>query len=335
MRPFVLWLCGVYAGWLTLVALGDYWDEVAAHWPIAVAMALGSYFAGSTPMGGGTVGFPVLVLLFDQEAQIGRDFSFAIQSVGMTSAAILIVCLRQPLELRLLRWSMLGAAVGTPLGCAFLAPVAPGLLVKLVFAILWASFGMMHLAKIREIASASGITPTTPSFDRAVGLLVGFAGGATVAAMTGVGVDMLLYVALVLLARADLKVAIPTSVVLMAWTSIVGIATNTLLSALDPLRYPMPAEVLHNWLAAAPIVALGAPVGVFIVRRIPRAPTLVVVSLLCLVQLAWTIVHEWDAMTPPILVATGTALVLMNALFMGLHRIGARLTKARGHVDLG
>ena len=42
---------------------------------IAAAMAVGSYFAGSTPMGGGTVGFPVLVLLFDGPATLGRDFA--------------------------------------------------------------------------------------------------------------------------------------------------------------------------------------------------------------------------------------------------------------------
>jgi hypothetical protein len=36
-------------------------------------MAFGSYVAGSTPMGGGTVGFPILVLLFDLPATLGRD----------------------------------------------------------------------------------------------------------------------------------------------------------------------------------------------------------------------------------------------------------------------
>ena len=44
-------------------------------------------FPGSTPMGGGTVAFPVLVLFFGELATMGRDFSFAVQSVGMTRAA--------------------------------------------------------------------------------------------------------------------------------------------------------------------------------------------------------------------------------------------------------
>ena len=40
---------------------------------IALAMAIGSYAAGSTPMGGGTVGFPVLVCSLAAPT-LGRDF---------------------------------------------------------------------------------------------------------------------------------------------------------------------------------------------------------------------------------------------------------------------
>ena len=75
---------------------------------MAAAMVLGSYFAGSTPMGGGVVGFPTLVLLLDQPAAIGRDFSLAIQAVGMTSATILIFVLRRPLAWRFMGWESKG-----------------------------------------------------------------------------------------------------------------------------------------------------------------------------------------------------------------------------------
>ena len=91
---------------------------------LAAAMAVGSYVAGSTPMGGGTVGFPVLVLLMDLPATLGRDFSFAIQAIGMTSASIYILCRRQELEWPMLRASLPGALLGTPLGIAFVAPLA-------------------------------------------------------------------------------------------------------------------------------------------------------------------------------------------------------------------
>ena len=92
LRPFLIWLGVFFVIWFSIVAIGNHWGTLADHWGIAAAMALGSYFAGSTPMGGGTVGFPVLVLLFDGPATLGRDFSFAIQSAGMVSASILIWC---------------------------------------------------------------------------------------------------------------------------------------------------------------------------------------------------------------------------------------------------
>ena len=72
------------------ILAGGHVSELYAHWPIALAMSLGSYFAGSTPMGGGTVGFPVLVMLQGEPSGMGRDFGFAIQSIGMFSASIFI-----------------------------------------------------------------------------------------------------------------------------------------------------------------------------------------------------------------------------------------------------
>mgnify|MGYP001826866353 FL=1 len=216
--PFFAWLVLFYAGWLILVVSGGYLQTVLQHWPMAAAMAAGSYVAGSTPMGGGTVGFPVLVLLMDLPATLGRDFSFAIQAVGMTSASIYIFCSRQELEWPMLRAALPGALVGTPLGILFVAPLASDLFIKLLFAAMWCSFGLLHLRRINEISSYEGMTPHDKSFDHKVGLIVGFFGGLTIASITGVGIDMFIYMFLVLWCHADLKIAIPTSVVLMAFT---------------------------------------------------------------------------------------------------------------------
>ena len=59
-----------------LLSLANIWQTLVDHWGIALAMAIGSYAAGSTPMGGGTVGFPVLVLLFG-EADLRWDETLA------------------------------------------------------------------------------------------------------------------------------------------------------------------------------------------------------------------------------------------------------------------
>lgn len=315
LTPWFIWLALFYLTWLTLVITGSHWHTLHENWGIALAMAMGSYAAGATPMGGGTVGFPILVLLFKESAMLGRDFSFAIQSIGMTSAAIFIICRRQPIEWPMVRWAMLGSLIGTPLGILFIAPLIPPLLIKILFAIIWCSFGILHLYRLRELALHQGPTPSAHRFDRHAGFLIGLLAGASLAAITGVGIDMVLYAVLVLLCKADLKIAIPSSVIIMAFTSLTGIATKTLTGTVQP-------GVFENWLAAAPIVALGAPLGAFIVAKIGRAPTLILVSLLCIGQFAWTMTDEWPRLGLLGLTASLTGVLLFNLAFEWLHRKG-------------
>ncbi|HAV64244.1 MAG TPA: sulfite exporter TauE/SafE family protein [Verrucomicrobiales bacterium] len=320
LGPFFLWLTAFYVVWLGIVIAGNHWGTIAQHWGIAVAMAAGSYFAGSTPMGGGTVGFPVLVLLFDGPATLGRDFSFAIQSIGMVSASVFIWCRRQPLEWTMLRFAMLGSLVGTPLGVLLIAPFVSQLFIKVLFAVVWASFGILHLLKTPEIAGYHGITPGAQRFDRLSGLMVGFFGGLLVSSITGVGVDMIIYAVLVLMCHADLKIAIPTSVILMAFTSLVGVATKFATASFEP-------GVYANWLAAAPVVALGAPFGALVVDKIGRKPTLYVVSVLCVLQLVWTLSKERTALGSIGITLTLLAVLVFLGGFAWLYRIGKRLAR--------
>ena len=326
--PFIAWLVLFYGAWLALVVLGNHFQTVIEHWPMAAAMAIGSYVAGSTPMGGGTVGFPVLVLLMDLPATLGRDFSFAIQAVGMTSASIYILCSRQELEWPMLRAALPGALIGTPLGILFVAPLASDLFIKLLFASMWCSFGLLHLRRINEITGYQGMTPHNIAFDHRVGLIVGFFGGLTIASITGVGIDMFIYMFLVLWCHADLKIAIPTSVVLMAFTSVVGIVTKLLLGDLQPGTF-------ENWLAAAPVVALGAPFGALVVSKVGRRPTLVIVSILCVVQFAWTLVHERDALNAWNVAAALMGVVVFLLIFQDMYKHGYRLARRKGGATTG
>ncbi|WP_346837178.1 sulfite exporter TauE/SafE family protein [Microbulbifer sp. SAOS-129_SWC] len=333
MRGSLLWgwllfLAVFYGIWLFLVAGYDLWAVVREHWPMALSMAIGSYAAGSTPMGGGTVGFPVLVLLFDTPASLGRDFSFAVQAIGMVSASIFILVRRQRLAWPMLRGAMLGSLAGTPLGILFVAPAIPGLWVKLVFAVLWGSFGVLHLYRLGEITAHHEGCSGARARDFRVGLLLGLVAGALAVAVTGVGIDMVVYAALVLLCRVDLKVAIPTSVVIMAFNSVLGVVVKSVAGDWHP-------QVYGNWLAAAPVVALGAPLGVYVVGLIGRRPTLLIVALLCVVQFVWTCVAEW-----PALGGTGLALVLLALCgclcgFESLRALGLRLAIRAGRQSTG
>jgi len=318
--PWFIWLGCFYAVWLVLFLAGHHWQTLREHYGIAVAMAFGSYVAGSTPMGGGTVGFPILVLLFHEPATLGRDFSFAVQSIGMTSASVFILCRRQPLEWVILRWALLGSAIGTPFGIFYVAPWFPNSAIKVLFAVVWASFGVLHLRRINDICANVGETPAAHAFDRSAGFWVGLLSGATVAAITGVGIDMVLYAVMVLLMRADLKTAIPSSVIIMAFTSVLGITIKALFTGVQP-------GVYENWLAAAPVVALGAPLGAFIVDRIGRKPTLLVVAVLCLAQFIWTLHEERRVLGWLGLTASLGGVALLNGGFEWLWRFGDRLER--------
>mmetsp|Transcript_31793 Transcript_31793/g.74254 ORF Transcript_31793/g.74254 Transcript_31793/m.74254 type:complete len:391 (-) Transcript_31793:67-1239(-) len=87
---FVPAIC-VYQVWLTIALREDVLTEaVSEFYPMMIAMVLGSMIAGSTPLGGGVVAFPVSVLVLGFKPAQGRDFSLLIQSVGMTAASFLI-----------------------------------------------------------------------------------------------------------------------------------------------------------------------------------------------------------------------------------------------------
>ncbi|MCW8126346.1 sulfite exporter TauE/SafE family protein [Microbulbifer halophilus] len=311
------WLAAFYAVWAFLVfGLGN-WQMVEENWSMALAMALGSYAAGSTPMGGGTVGFPVLVLLFDTPASLGRDFSFAVQAIGMVSASFFLLARRRPLAGAMLKGAMLGSLLGTPLGIQFVAPLVPELWIKLAFAVIWGSFGLLHLYRLREITGHTGSGDLRPGRDFRIGLALGVLAGGSTVAVTGVGIDMVVYAALVLLCRVDLKVAIPTSVVIMAFNSVLGVAVKSISGDWHP-------EVFGNWLAAAPVVILGAPFGVFIVALVDRRLTLLVVALLCVGQLVWTCFAERSALGVPGLLAAAAAVGLCLLAFEYLRRLGRR-----------
>jgi len=219
-----------------------------------------------------------------------------------------------------LRAALPGALLGTPLGVAFVAPLVSDLFIKLLFAAMWCSFGLLHLRRIKEITAYEGMTPHDVAFDHRVGFIVGFFGGLTVASITGVGIDMFIYMVLVLWCHADLKIAIPTSVILMAFTSVVGVTAKLLLGGLQPGTF-------ENWLAAAPVVALGAPFGALVVSRVGRRPTLIVVSVLCVLQFLWTLVHERAALNAWSVAAALLGVLVFLLVFQDMYRHGYRLAR--------
>jgi len=282
--PIQLWyayVCTFLAVWAALIFGFGLLPAVLRQWRMALVMIAGSLVAGSTPMGGGTVSFPVLVLALGVTPDSARNFGLVIQALGMTSAMIFILCRHVPVQGLILRWTIVGAAGGMLLGTIVIAPHVASNFVKLTFACMWMSFALLTIVKNREFCSMMGARTISRKTAMPVGLVVGIAGG-IIASVVGNGVDMFLYIALVLLYRCDLKIAVPTAISAMAVTSVIGVAARLYVGNIS-------SDVMMKFLAAGPLVIFGAPIGTYIVSVIPRIRTLYVISILCVAQFVWTL----------------------------------------------
>jgi uncharacterized membrane protein YfcA len=318
MKYWFLYIGAFYVAWVTLAFGYGYWPEVVAHWRIALVMIFGSLVAGSTPMGGGTVAFPFLVLAFGHPPALGRNFGLVIQALGMTSAMIFILCRGTPVQLRLLTATSVASSAGLLLGTFVVHPLISSTVVKLLFSCLWMSFGILTLAKNAEFCALENKPRLSWATAWRLGIPIGIAGG-VITSLIGVGVEMLLYTSLVLLFRSDLKMAVPTAVSTMAMASVLGTALHLAIGDIE-------REVLLNWLAAGPIVVLGAPTGAFLVSVIPRIRTLYFVSLLCVAQFVWTLYQVAPGRKETLFVMAVLAVAVLA--FYLLYRIGRRRAEA-------
>lgn len=143
----------------TTIQQGAWISAFREFWPMTIAMVFGSFIAGSTPLGGGIVGFPVAVLALGFDAVEGRDFSAMIQSVGMTSASYLIVYLKpQLVHAKLVTYSIVFGVFGCIVG--FAVPI-DAFAVNLILTTYIAAFALLYAYK-NEVVEPYAI-PVPPS----------------------------------------------------------------------------------------------------------------------------------------------------------------------------
>lgn len=293
--------------WLVFVTVSGHWGRVLDRWVAAVTMIFGSIVAGSTPQGGGAIAFPVFTKIIQVPATVARTFSLCIQTIGMGTAALAIVVSGRRVDWGSIRLLTPAAIIGF-LAAAwvigqpdepFWPSTLPGPYVKVTFTIVvaamalvvWLSSRSWVSERVEELASLS---------PRAVLLLVisGLAGGVA-SFLVGSGADVFTYLGLVALLGLSAGVGVPTSVVVMAFVSTVGfvlfgIVDGQLAIDLGPtgdvvavggerLDAPLPADrydLYGMWLAAAPVVGFGAPLGSWAASKVSdRALARVVVGL--------------------------------------------------------
>lgn len=281
IRPllFPVWLCVAGAVLVALFLRFSSGAFLAAHWYYPATMVVGAFVAGSTPEGGGAVAFPVLNIFLAIDRVLARDFSLMVQSIGMTSASVLILSRRESAlsAFRPLLWWVPVAFGGFVLGMETLqglrVPVIQAVFLSLTMAFAVAYLRSPHRGLFDAITRSSGR-------DHLVIAIVLVLGGLC-SSLFGTGADILLYTLLVTRFAMKEKRATELSIVLMASLSVLGFAWRGL------VQQELSSSQVQAWLCAAPVVLVMAPLGAAVLRRVDQEWMLRGIVLINVGQLAY------------------------------------------------
>ncbi|BCG63432.1 MAG: hypothetical protein methR_P1142 [Methyloprofundus sp.] len=244
------------------------------NWPITLTMTLGSFIAGATSEGGGAIAFPIFTKVLHIQPQDAKVFSLAIQSIGMTAATLTIIVMRINVSWHFILWASLGGLFGVYIGSVMIAQLlSPGLL-KMLFTAMIVSFAIALLILNWRQRAYNHHLPILYWREKMLIVFSGFVGG-IMTGLVGNGIDIICFSVMVLLFRLPEKVSTPTSVVLMAFNAMAGFAIQLFVIG------GFTAKVETYWLAAIPVVVIGAPLGAYICTHMSNK--LIVVTLLALI----------------------------------------------------
>ncbi len=245
---------------------------------MTVTMIFGSFIAGASSEGGGAIAYPAMTLLFNIGPDVARNFSLAIQSFGMTFAAIWIFLSRIKIEKNYLLIAGLGGAIGILFGTYFIVPLIKPSYAKMMFVSFWLSFGfaLWVVNFIRKRESVEQL-PVLSLYQKTELLVIGVLGG-IFSSVFGNGIDICTFAFVVLKYGLSEKVATPTSVILMASNAVIGALLHTFV--LDTMQ----AEAINYLLVCLPVVIFGAPLGAFVINQIGRKTIAVLLITIIVVQ---------------------------------------------------
>lgn len=293
---FVLWL--LLGGQRAL-------DAVVAHRAVSLTMTVGSLVGGGTSEGGGAVAFPVLTKVLAVPADQARLFSFAIQSVGMGAATLTIVWNRVPLEWRAIRYGAPAAAIGVAVSAIGIAPHLDAPSVRLLFTAVLVGLAVALVISHRVAPGRRDALEVTDRRELVVLVGAGLLGG-LLSGLAAVGENTVMFAVLVLGFRVCERVVTPTTVVLLTIVTWTGFATHALVIG------DFTGPVVDMWLAAVPVVAVGAPLGALLMTRMSRTAIVRILYALISAEFASTLLLV--PMTPPHAVLFIGAILAFSAL---------------------
>ncbi|CAM9225670.1 unnamed protein product [Discosporangium mesarthrocarpum] len=314
------------------------------NWYMSITMIFGSMTAGATSEGGAAVAFPIMTLAFGIAPKVARDFSFMIQSAGMTAAASTIIAMKVQVEKHALFYSTIGGVGGIIFGLELVSPNLDPPFSKMYFVCIWGAFAFSLFWLNRYFGRRvfdeipmfeEGALFTLPGTDVTLNwksitlFLFGFLGG-IFSAISGrqapctmrprlslFGIDICTFACLTLLFRVSEKVATPTSVVLMAINTLIGFLYRQYgMGGVEP-------DAVNFFAVAVPFVVIGAPLGSLLGSHFHRLVLASLVYITDFVQFvgALVIVRPWTTLKtdkPVILTTSSAAILVLGAVFFSL-----------------
>lgn len=266
--------------WATYMTLSRNWVLYQKYWLMPLTMAFGAFVAGSTPQGGAAIAFPVFTKVLHIPPAESRTFGLMIQSVGMVMASWFIITRRIPIMPKVILWSMAGSIIGMVLGTLWL--IMSGPYARVLYTLVLSMLGVALFISRWLLPCLARYQ--LPSQGWRIILLFGLAGliGGIISAQTGSGVDVVVFIMLTLAFGVYEKISIPTTVIIMALTSVCGFFLHGVVLADIGI-------VWNYWLVTAPIVAVSAPMGAYFAYRINRDMLLGFILLLIAVETMTTL----------------------------------------------
>jgi len=259
-----VYLAVVLLSWIIYVRHIDLSLLYAKRWPAALTMIFGSFVAGSSPEGSASISYPIFTLGLHIAPAIARNFSFAIQSIGMTGATLLILGLRIKVEWNYIRFVTLGGIFGLVFGTYVIVPLVSPVMAKLFFVSLWLSFGIALWRENRHPSRKVFDEIVNLKFSNITGLIVfGFIGG-MISSLFGTGINIFTYCIMTIYYGISEKVATPSSVIIMTIETIFGFFLHA------QVVKDFQADAFEMWIACVPIVVFFAPLGALVVSKLPR-----------------------------------------------------------------
>lgn len=322
--------------WLTTVVATGQITRVLDNAPAAITMIFGSFVAGSTPQGGGAVAFPVFTKLLGVTATDARTFSLAIQAIGMGTASAIIALTHRTVDRAALRLTVPAAITGFLGGTMLLSAITlPAAYLKVTFTLIVLAAGASTWSsRRRPVVEHRQAAPLNNASVRRWVVLIAALGGVA-STIFGSGADVAVYILLTIVLGVRPSIGVATSVITMAAVSIVGLMLALLTGQLVLSSVALgQVDLFGMWLAAVPVVVIGAPLGSWFAQRVSAATLTRFIATLAALELVSTAIFLDELRTNPAL--AGFGIVGIVAVLFGVRQfIELRDRISRANLPIG